>query len=46
MTCMTLSHELRALHAMNNSRLWMIRTILGRELKNLDAMTNIRLWMT
>ena len=37
--------ELRALDAMNNSRLWMALTKLGRPLKVLNAMKSRGLWM-
>ena len=40
------SYELRPLDTMNNSRLWMIWTILHHTLKQLDAMNNLGLWMT
>ena len=45
MTWMTTGHELRALYAMNNSRLWMTWMTLGHELTTLDAMNNWGLWM-
>ena len=38
-------HELKSLDGMNNSRLWMICTILGRELKDLNVISCLRLWM-
>ena len=40
---MTLGHELKALDAMNNSRLWMTLATLRRELKALDAMNSLGL---
>ena len=40
------SRELKALDAMNNSRQWMIWTILGRKLKALGAMNSSVLLMT
>ena len=40
---MTLSHELKALNAMNNSKLWMICSTLGHDLRALDAMNNSEL---
>ena len=43
---MTHGHEVRALDAMNKSRLWMNGMTLGCELSTLDAMNNLRLWMT
>ena len=36
---MILGREIRALHAMHNSRRWMTRMTRGRELSALDAMT-------
>ena len=41
-----MSHELKALDAMNNSRLRLMWTILGHEIKVLDAMKSSGLWMT
>ena len=38
-------HEHRDLDAMNSSRLWMIRTIMGHEIKALDVMDNCGLWL-
>ena len=40
---MTLGNELKALHAMNNSRLCLTSTTLGCELSALNAMNNSRL---
>ena len=40
---MTLGHELRALNAMNDTRLWMICMSLGHELKDLDVMKSLGL---
>ena len=40
---MTLGHELRALDAMNSSRLHMKCTILSRDPKALDAMNSSKL---
>ena len=42
---MTLCHELKALDAINSSKLWMTSTILGRGLRALDAMNKSRLWL-
>ena len=47
----SVSRELKALNAMNNSEHWMIWLILGRELKALDAkglnaMNYLASWMT
>ena len=43
MTSMTLGSVLKALDAMNNSRLCLTSTTLGRELSTLDYMNNSRL---
>ena len=40
---MTLGSELKALDAMNSSRLCLTSITLGRELRDLDAMNNSRL---
>ena len=34
------SYELKTINAMNNSKLWVIWTILGYELRVLDVMNN------
>ena len=39
-------HGIKALDAMNISRLWMIGMTLGRELRALDDMNSLGLWMT
>ena len=39
-------YELKALNAMNYSRLWLTRMTLGHELRALNAMNNSRLRMT
>ena len=43
---MTPGRELKALDAMNSSRLWLKLTTLGHELRALDAMNNSWLWLT
>ena len=43
---MTLDQELRALDAMNNSRLWFTLMTLGIELRDLDSMNNSGFSMT
>ena len=46
MTCTNLGRELKALNAMNNSRMWMTRMTPGRELRVLDAMKSLWVWRT
>ena len=41
-----MGHQLRALDAMNGSRLWMTLATLSHELKARDAMNRSGLWMT
>ena len=43
---MTLICELRALDAMNKSKLGLTQKTLGYELTTLDVMTSLGLWMT
>ena len=40
---MTLGHELKALDAMNKSKLWMACSTLGHDLKALDVVNNLEL---
>ena len=40
------SCKLKPLDDMNNSRVWMIWTILGCESKDLNVINNSRLWIT
>ena len=42
---MTLSHELRALDAMNSIGLWKICATPTREFKAMDFIKNLTLWM-
>ena len=44
MTSATLSCELKALDAMNNSGLWMTIVTHGRDLRALDATNSSKLW--
>ena len=41
-----MGHELRALYAKNNLRLWITWATLGYELMVVNLMNNIRLWLT
>ena len=43
---MTLGLKLRALNAMNNSRLWFTLMTLGIEMRDLDSMNNSGFSMT
>ena len=40
---MTIGHELKALDAMNNSKLWMSCCTMGHDLRTPDAMNNSEL---
>ena len=46
MTWITLGHKLKALDAMNNSRMWFTSKTAGHELSALDAMNSFGLWLT
>ena len=46
MTSTTLSHELRALDAMNSSGMLMTLATLRRDIRALDVMNRFELWLT
>ena len=46
MTLTTQSRELKALDAMNSSRLWMTSGTLGCDIEALDAMNRFELYLT